>query len=104
MTEIANRTAFDAAKAEAFGSRLLAALNDGPLCLMTSVGHRTGLFDVSDTRPRSRTEGGAPDRVAAEKRDALLDYPAPVIRCTVASGRARRATAARCARRRSTQP
>jgi 2-polyprenyl-3-methyl-5-hydroxy-6-metoxy-1,4-benzoquinol methylase len=38
--------AFDAAKAEAFASRVLGALNSGALCLMISVGHRTGLFDV----------------------------------------------------------
>jgi 2-polyprenyl-3-methyl-5-hydroxy-6-metoxy-1,4-benzoquinol methylase len=37
---------FDQAKSEAFGGRLLAALNDGALCLMTSIGHRTGLFDA----------------------------------------------------------
>ncbi|NIR59427.1 MAG: methyltransferase domain-containing protein [Gammaproteobacteria bacterium] len=38
--------AFDAARAEAFAERLVSALNDGALCLMTSVGHRTGLFDA----------------------------------------------------------
>jgi ubiquinone/menaquinone biosynthesis C-methylase UbiE len=37
---------FDARKAEAFAGRLLGALNDGALCLMTSIGHRTGLFDA----------------------------------------------------------
>lgn len=37
---------FDPAKAEAFAGRLLTALNSGALCLMVSVGHRTGLFDV----------------------------------------------------------
>ena len=31
---------------EDFASELLAALNHGALCLMVSVGHRTGLFDV----------------------------------------------------------
>ena len=36
----------DATKAQAFAARLLTALNDGALCLMVSVGHRTGLFDV----------------------------------------------------------
>jgi 2-polyprenyl-3-methyl-5-hydroxy-6-metoxy-1,4-benzoquinol methylase len=31
---------------EDFGSELLATLNHGALCLMISIGHRTGLFDV----------------------------------------------------------
>jgi hypothetical protein len=34
---------FDDGKAAAFADRLVGALNDGALCLMTSVGHRTGL-------------------------------------------------------------
>lgn len=37
---------FDDAKAEAFAGQLLAALNHGSLCLMASIGHRTGLFDA----------------------------------------------------------
>ena len=36
----------DSQKAEAFAGRLLNALNDGALCLMISIGHRTGLFDA----------------------------------------------------------
>jgi SAM-dependent methyltransferase len=36
----------DSAKAGAFASRLVTALNEGALCLMLSVGHRTGLFDA----------------------------------------------------------
>jgi hypothetical protein len=36
----------DATKAQAFAGRLLTAVNDAALCLMVSVGHRTGLFDV----------------------------------------------------------
>lgn len=42
---------FDQAKAEAFAGKLLTALNHGALCLMVSVGHRTGLFDVVRTLP-----------------------------------------------------
>jgi len=38
--------AFDPARAEAFAGRFLSALNDGALCLMASIGHRTGLFDA----------------------------------------------------------
>ncbi|HSI80684.1 MAG TPA: methyltransferase domain-containing protein [Solirubrobacterales bacterium] len=36
----------DTAKAEAFGERMLNAVNEASLVLMTSVGHRTGLFDA----------------------------------------------------------
>jgi 2-polyprenyl-3-methyl-5-hydroxy-6-metoxy-1,4-benzoquinol methylase len=41
----------DQAKAEAFAGTLLTALNHGALCLMVSVGHRTGLFDVMSKLP-----------------------------------------------------
>ncbi|MBW3566503.1 MAG: methyltransferase domain-containing protein [Proteobacteria bacterium] len=37
---------FDSARAETFSERLLDTLNRGALCLMISVGHRTGLFDT----------------------------------------------------------
>jgi hypothetical protein len=37
---------FDAEKAEAFAEQFLTALNYGSLCLMASLGHRTGLFDA----------------------------------------------------------
>lgn len=48
---------FDPAKAEAFAGRLLTALNNGALCLMVSVGHRTGLFDtMSQTGPANSEE------------------------------------------------
>ncbi len=33
-------------KAEEFAERMLGVLNDGALALMTSIGHRTGLFDA----------------------------------------------------------
>src|SRR5512145_461475 len=47
----------DATKAEAFAGRLLTALNDGALCLMVSIGHRTGLFDVlSQSLPSTSEE------------------------------------------------
>ena len=41
----------DQAKAEEFAGKLLTALNHGALCLMVSVGHRTGLFDVVSKLP-----------------------------------------------------
>jgi len=45
--------AIDPAKAEAFAGKLLTTLNDGALCLMISLGHRTGLFDTMSTLPPS---------------------------------------------------
>ncbi|MBX9626150.1 MAG: methyltransferase domain-containing protein [Gemmataceae bacterium] len=45
MTATASRQ-FDQAGAEAFGQKLVGVLNGAGLALMTSVGHRTGLFDA----------------------------------------------------------
>ena len=39
-------TTYDESRAEAFAGRVLDMLNDGALAVMTSVGHRTGLFDA----------------------------------------------------------
>jgi 2-polyprenyl-3-methyl-5-hydroxy-6-metoxy-1,4-benzoquinol methylase len=47
---------FDQAKAEAFAGKLLTALNHGSLCLMLSVGHRTGLFDVMSKSPPATSQ------------------------------------------------
>lgn len=41
----------DAARAEAFAGELVQTLNHGALCLMISVGHRTGLFDTMSALP-----------------------------------------------------
>jgi len=46
----------DAAKAEAFSGELLNALNYGALCLMVSVGHRTGIFDGMRGLPPSTSD------------------------------------------------
>jgi ubiquinone/menaquinone biosynthesis C-methylase UbiE len=43
----------DPAKASSFADRVLTMLNGGALCLMMSVGHRTGLFDTMRTLPPS---------------------------------------------------
>jgi ubiquinone/menaquinone biosynthesis C-methylase UbiE len=37
---------FDQQRADAFATQLLATLNGGALCLMFSIGHRLGLFDM----------------------------------------------------------
>jgi ubiquinone/menaquinone biosynthesis C-methylase UbiE len=47
---------FDSAKAEAFAGQFLSALNYGALCFMTSIGHRTGLFDTMSSLPPSTSE------------------------------------------------
>ena len=46
----------DQAKAEAFGGQMIGMLNGGLLSLMTSVGHRTGLFDKMSTLPPSTSD------------------------------------------------
>jgi 2-polyprenyl-3-methyl-5-hydroxy-6-metoxy-1,4-benzoquinol methylase len=44
---------FNSTKAEAFAEQFLNALNYGSLCLMASIGHRTGLFDTMSGLPPS---------------------------------------------------
>jgi hypothetical protein len=69
-------SSFDRAKAEAFAGKMLAALNHGALCLMASVGHRTGLFDVmSQSGPATpheiATRAGVEERYVREWLGAL---------------------------------
>lgn len=47
----ADTQVFDQQKAGAFADRLINALNEGALCLMASIGHRTGLFDAMASMP-----------------------------------------------------
>ncbi|HEX7007525.1 MAG TPA: class I SAM-dependent methyltransferase [Alphaproteobacteria bacterium] len=48
---------FDAARAGAFQERMIRAINDAALCVMTSVGHRTGLFDrMAGMQPATSAE------------------------------------------------
>ena len=49
-------TPFDAARSEAFAERFLKALNDSAMVLMTSIGHRTGLFDAMENAPPLTSE------------------------------------------------
>ena len=50
-------SSLDQAKTASFSERLMSTLNQGALCLMISVGHRTGLFEVMrDAPPASSTE------------------------------------------------
>jgi 2-polyprenyl-3-methyl-5-hydroxy-6-metoxy-1,4-benzoquinol methylase len=56
MQEARKYAEFDAGKAEAFAGELLSALNHGAVCLMTSIGHRTGLFDAMSALPPSTAD------------------------------------------------
>jgi ubiquinone/menaquinone biosynthesis C-methylase UbiE len=56
MQEARKYAVFDSAKAEAFAGELLAALNQGALCLMASIGHRTGLFDAMNGLPPATSD------------------------------------------------
>ena len=58
MREARKFAVFDSVKAEAFAGEFLSVLNHGALCLMASIGHRTGLFDAMSAlphRPRMRS-------------------------------------------------
>ena len=46
----------DQATAEQFAERMVSVLNEGAIALMTSIGHRTGLFDVMAGLPPSNSE------------------------------------------------
>ncbi len=47
---------FDTTKAEAFAERMLGILNSGAITLMTSIGHRTELFDTMAELPPSTSQ------------------------------------------------
>ena len=77
MSTSQTRPEFDPAKAEAFAGRVLTALNHGALCLMVSVGHRTGLFDVLRTLPPATsaeiaTQAGLNERYVREWLGAMV--------------------------------
>ncbi|MBT4126694.1 MAG: methyltransferase domain-containing protein [Chloroflexi bacterium] len=68
---------FDDAKAEAFGDRLMDMLNLGSLALMTSIGHRTGLFDsmaglAPSTSQQIADAAGLNERYVREWLGAML--------------------------------
>ncbi len=51
-----NTSDFDPKKAEAFEGKVVDMLNFGSLALMTSLGHRTGLFDAMSDLPYSTSD------------------------------------------------
>ncbi|NIO07420.1 MAG: methyltransferase domain-containing protein [Deltaproteobacteria bacterium] len=68
---------FDQANAEAFADRFVTTLNNGALCLMVSVGHQTGLFDVmSNMKPATSeaiaSESGRNERYVREWLGAMV--------------------------------
>ncbi len=68
---------FDKGKAETFAGALLDTLNRGSLCLMLSIGHRTGLLDVlRDMPPATSAEiaarAGLNERYVREWLHALV--------------------------------
>jgi hypothetical protein len=79
---------FDHARAAAFEERLVGALNCGAICLMTSLGHRTGLFDVMADMPSAGSEAiaarrGLNERYVREWLGAIVslsDHPGTVFR------------------------
>ncbi len=56
MSSENEHTGFDADKAAAFAEGFLGALNQASLCLMVSIGHRTGLFDVLSGLPAATSQ------------------------------------------------
>ena len=49
-------TELDQAECEAFAGRMVGLLNHAMLSLMTSVGHRTGLFDTMAGMPAATSD------------------------------------------------
>jgi ubiquinone/menaquinone biosynthesis C-methylase UbiE len=74
---MAQEESANTAKAQAFAERLLTILNDGALCLMISIGHRTGLLDaMRDAAPSSSAEiaarAGLSERYVREWLGAMV--------------------------------
>jgi SAM-dependent methyltransferase len=68
---------FDQARAEAFGGRMMEILNGAALALMSSIGHRTGLFDVMSRLAPSDSygiaaEAGLDERYVREWLGAMV--------------------------------
>ncbi|MBS7698666.1 MULTISPECIES: methyltransferase domain-containing protein [unclassified Chelatococcus] len=69
--------AFDSARSEAFAERMMNTINEAAVTLMTSVGHRTGLFDVmASMKPASSnaiaTAAGLDERYVREWLGAMV--------------------------------
>ncbi|HEY9658434.1 MAG TPA: class I SAM-dependent methyltransferase [Allocoleopsis sp.] len=76
-TSLVNATPFDAAKAEAFAEQMVNVLNSGAISLMTSIGHRTELFDTMAEFPPSTSQqiadaAGLNERYVREWLNAMV--------------------------------
>ena len=85
---------FDEVKSEAFSDHFVAALNASSLMMMSSIGHRTGLFDTLDGMDWSTVQqiaeaAGLNDRYVREWLGAMVT--GGVVRLTHPSEAARRA-------------
>jgi 2-polyprenyl-3-methyl-5-hydroxy-6-metoxy-1,4-benzoquinol methylase len=77
---------FDTFKADGFAERLVNALNEGALCVMLSIGHRSRLFDHMDGQPPMSSQAlakqaGLDERYVREWLNAMtvskvIDYDA----------------------------
>jgi 2-polyprenyl-3-methyl-5-hydroxy-6-metoxy-1,4-benzoquinol methylase len=90
MPPLETQTPFDSARAEAFAGRLLGALNEGSLCLMLSLGHRSGLLDAMRDQPPATSEeiakrAGLNERYVREWLGAMV--ASRVVEVDPASGR-----------------
>ena len=68
---------FNEQKAEAFAEKILDVLNSGSIALMTSIGHRTGLFDTlteltSATSEQLAEAAGLQERYVREWLGAMV--------------------------------
>lgn len=71
---------FDDAKAEAFAERFVGTLNEAALAIMTSLGHRAGLFDALAANP------GLTSQVLAERAGVTERYLREWLGVMVTSG------------------
>jgi ubiquinone/menaquinone biosynthesis C-methylase UbiE len=90
MSTTADHPDFDDAKANGFAERLLGTLNAGALCLMISIGHRTGLFDAMRGLPPSSSAeiartAGLQERYVREWLGAMVTAGVIVVDPTSAS-------------------
>ncbi|MEW6718921.1 MAG: class I SAM-dependent methyltransferase [Thermodesulfobacteriota bacterium] len=76
MAQALKKYAYDESRAEAFAEKFLETLDRGALCLMASIGHRTGLFDIMSGMPPSTAraiakEAGLNERYVREWLGAM---------------------------------
>ena len=65
MTAVATQEILDQEKASRFQQKMLDVINDAAVGLMTSIGHRTGLFDTLAAMEEPGTSGQIADHYAS---------------------------------------